>query len=128
MVIDTKKFKGSFEPRVYEDLRSRMGQKKYKIEYETEKLDYIIEKEYTPDFIISFLYGRKMYIEAKGYFRQEDRDKLMAVKRNHPDLDIRIVFEKDNKINARSRMRYSDWCNKHGFLFAVGKIPEEWLS
>lgn len=98
------------------------------IEYETEKLDYVIERNYIPDFVVKFKDGRKMYIEAKGWFRPEDRSKMKAVKRKHPDLDIRIIFPSNNKLNKHSKTRYSDWCDNVGFPYHVGtQVPREWL-
>lgn len=96
--------------------------------YETEKLDYILTRNYVPDFVLSFDDGRKIYIETKGHLRQEDRAKMLAVKNRHPDLDIRIVFSKDNRLNKRARSRYSDWAKRHGFPYAVGTLPTDWLS
>jgi predicted nuclease of restriction endonuclease-like RecB superfamily len=128
MRVDTKKFKGKLEPQVYKGLRSFAGPNKFTIEYESEELEYKIVRVYIPDFVLEFKDGRKIYIEAKGWLRPDDRDKLIAVKRDHPELDIRIIFQADNKLNKRARMRYSDWAAKHGFPFAVGEIPKEWFE
>lgn len=98
------------------------------IEYESERLPYVIAKTYVPDFIITLSCGRKIYIEAKGYFRPTDRIKMLAVKRMNPTLDIRIVFAVDNKLNKGSKSRYSDWCEKHGFPYAVGLVPKNWMN
>ena len=92
-------------------------------EYESMKIPYSIPQTYKPDFILP----NGIIIEAKGYFRPSDRRKHLQIKREHPELDIRFVFKVDNKIHSKSNMRYSDWCKKHGFLYAIGGIPEEWL-
>lgn len=89
--------------------------------YESEKLPYTIYGNYIPDFIISLPSGSKRYIEAKGFFRPEHKVKMIAVKRQHPDLDIRIVFYSMSKKNIR-------WADKYGFPYSIGKIPEEWLK
>ncbi len=57
-----------------------------------------------------------------------DRTKHLLIKQQHPDKDIRFLFKVDNKINKASETRYSDWCEKHGFLYAFGEVPEEWLK
>ncbi len=62
-----------------------------------------------------------MIIEAKGHFRPEAMRKMVAVKRQHPLLDIRIVFYSKNK-------RYTKWAEKYGFPYAIGDIPDEWLA
>jgi hypothetical protein len=63
----------------------------------------------------------KIYIEAKGYFRPEAKRKMVAVKRQHPELDIRLIFYSASKANVRFAERY-------GFKYSVGEIPEEWLT
>ena len=67
----------------------------------------------------------KNYLEAKGYFRAEDRVKLLSVRDNYPDMDLRLVFQKDNKVHRTSKMKYSDWAEKHGFQYCVGSIPKD---
>lgn len=120
-------FNGGFEPLVYKGLCHYKGTYKFRIGYETEEIPYIIECHYTPDFILEFKDGRKIYIEAKGYFRTEQRSKMIHVKRCHPDKDIRMLFMKDERIRG-TKSRYSDWCKRHGFPFAIGEIPEEWFK
>ncbi len=74
---------------------------------------------YIPDFIIERK-GSLLYIEAKGHFRPEAMRKMVAVKVAHPDLDIRFVFYSKNK-------KYIKWCEKYGFPYAIGDIPDGWL-
>jgi predicted nuclease of restriction endonuclease-like RecB superfamily len=85
-------------------------------------------KNYIPDFIITKPSGHKVYIEVKGYLRPEDRTKMIAVKYKNPTLDIRFLFDNDNKLNKDSKSRYSDWCNKHNFAFAFKTIPKGWVK
>lgn len=93
-------------------------------EYEPVKLPFVIERTYTPDFKIG-----NMYIEAKGKLDQDTRTKMIAVKKAHPDLDIRFVFMRaDNKLSKNSRMTYGDWATKNGFQWADRLIPKEWLN
>ncbi len=128
MRIDPKKFKGSFEPQVYKALKYFRNMFKFKMEYESEQLPYTLHRKYNPDFIIKLKDGRKIYIEVKGYLRSDDRAKLLAVKRDNPDIDLRIVFQKNNKLNKRSRTYYSDWAERHDLPFAIGEIPKEWFK
>jgi len=126
--IKINDLKGGFEPSVLKALVDRKGTYKYKLEYEEEVFDYIIKRTYTPDFILTFKDGRKIYIEAKGYFRDADQKKMRAIKEQHPELDIRLLFQNDGKI-TNTKMRYSDWCNKYKFPFAIWpNIPEDWFE
>lgn len=79
---------------------------------------------YTPDFRVD----GPIYIETKGRLTSRDRTKLVRVKECNPELDLRLVFFSDNKINKDSDTRYSDWAEKHGFVYAVGRVmPEAWV-
>ena len=120
--------KSNLEYKFLEELKALKSKHKYNLEYESEELKYYIAKTYIPDFTLKYRDGRVLHLEIKGYFRPEDREKLRAVREANPKLDVRLVFDKDNKIHAKSKMRYSDWCNKYKFLFAIGHIPEEWLT
>ena len=100
--------------------------------YETEKLHYIWPERkasYTPDFIIAKRCGSKMYIETKGRFVTEDRQKMLLVREQNPDLDIRLVFSNCNqKIYKGSPTSYAMWCQKHNFVYANKRIPSEWIA
>lgn len=106
------------------EVKKYLDQKGVKYEYEKKKYRYFTTHLYTPDFILE----NGIILEVKGYFAADDRAKLKALKEFYPELDIRLVFKKDNKIHKRSSMRYSDWCKKHNFKYAIGEIPEEWFK
>lgn len=94
--------------------------------YETLALNYeVVEtKRYFPDFIFD-----DFIIEFKGRFTAFDRKKMLRVKEQHPDLDIRLVFMQDNPIRKGSKTRYSDWARKHGFKYHVGiNLPKKWIK
>lgn len=117
---------------VIKDLFSarRKLKKAFDFGYETETLKYTIDGEYNPDIIITHKEtGNKIYVEVKGYLDEQTKKKMLAVRRCHPDLDIRFLFERNNKIRANSKMRYTDWAERNGFNgSAVGRcIPVEWL-
>lgn len=126
--IPTGGFKSQFENAVSEQLKALVPTRKGKTSYETEKLPYTLSKTYIPDFIIELRDGRKIYLEVKGYFSYEDRTKMAAVKKQHPELDIRLVFKVDNKISKRTSMTYTTWATNHGFLSCVGEVPKEWMQ
>lgn len=116
--------RGGFEPVIYNELKkARVG-----VSYEEDRLPYITHHSYVPDFKVSTQSGTIFYIEVKGYFRTADQVKMRAVKKANPEIDIRIIFQKDNKLNAHSKMKYSEWAEKYGFPCAVGSIPPEWLE
>lgn len=46
---------------------------------------------------------------------------MVAVKRQRPDLDIRMVFYATKK-------EYIRWAERNGFKWAVATIPEDWLK
>jgi hypothetical protein len=96
-----------------------------KLEYEPK--DAIIgwipkPKKYLPDFRLK----NGIIIEVKGRLTVFDRVKHLSVKEQHPEIDIRFVFQFDNKLTRTSKTRYSDWAKKHGFQYAFGEIPKEW--
>lgn len=55
-------------------------------EYESTKVPYILQCNYTPDFLLP----NGVYLETKGHLTPEDRRKMVAVKKANPDLDIKI--------------------------------------
>lgn len=110
-----KKLRNRFERK----LERQIKKSKVAYGYEGERIAYILAKYYIPDFIIHTPLGL-VYIEAKGYLRPEHKAKMVAVKKQHPEKDIRIVFYAPNK-------KYAKWAEKHGFRYAFSTIPEEWF-
>lgn len=118
-----------------ERVRKDLDERKIKYEYETLKLPYIkkicphcgevLQKgNYVPDFIIG-----NLIVEVKGRFTAEDRKKHKAVREMNPDRDIRILFQRDQKIAKNSKTKYSDWCLKNSIVFAFGEnIPDSWIK
>ncbi len=132
--IGKRVVKSQFEFDVWKALKHELP-RGANLDYETEKLEYTITSEYIPDFVISFKDGRKIYIEAKGNGRAFDgkvRQKMIAVKAAHPELDIRILFYSDGKIGPTRKdgtfMRQSDWAVKNKFPFAIRQIPKDWFK
>ena len=80
-------------------------------------------RKYTPDFFLE----NGIIVEAKGKWTIEDRKKMVNVIEQNPDLDIRMLFQFDNKLNRKAKQRYSDWCDRRDIKYAVGKIPEAWM-
>lgn len=101
-------------------IQSQLRRAKATFLYESEHLAYVLARHYIPDFIVYTPNG-KVYIECKGYLRPEDKCKLVAIKRQHPEIDLRILFYALNK-------SYIKWAEKNGLRWAVGKLPKEWLK
>ena len=96
--------------------------------YEAKKFEYIIPESkhnYTPDFPLS----PHIVIETKGRWVVEDRQKMLLIKEQYPEIDFRIVFYNANqKIKKGSKTTYAMWCNKHGIKWANKTIPPEWVE
>lgn len=135
----TKRFKkaktrNEFEQKILLQLKD-LAKRGDTIEYEAEKLPYTTSHVYIPDFIITRKDGTKIYIETKGNGRAwtpQVMQKMLAVRAQNPDLDIRIIFYKDGEYGSRrkdgSRQRQSDWATKHNYTFAIGDVPESWFN
>ena len=68
-------------------------------------------------------------IETKGLFTPTDRRKHLLIKKQHPELDIRFVFENSRKkLNKRSTTTYAEWCGKYEFVYATKEIPNDWIN
>ena len=119
--------KNLFETAVWRTLKA-MLQKGFRLFYERDRFPYTLKRRYTPDFIIERPDGTVTYIEAKGYLRPSDRAKLLAVLRDNPDIDLRILFKQNHTLSKGSRNRYSDWATKHNIPFAIGEVPNHWIS
>ena len=115
------KFRSNLEKNIA-DLLTGLG---VSYEYESEKLSYTIEHNYTPDFVLP----NYTYLEAKGYWAPEDRRKILAVKKSNPDVDIRMVFQSPyNTISKKSKTTYAKWCERHDIPWSsYQEIPIEWL-
>jgi len=100
--------------------------------YETDKISYIWPERnstYTPDFKIPSANNQWMYIETKGIWSTEDRQKWHLVHEQHPDIDFRLVFSNQNaRLYKGSPTTYAAYCDKHGFTYANKVIPQEWLE
>ncbi|MAL46805.1 hypothetical protein [Hyphomonas sp.] len=100
---------------------------KSNFDYESIKIEWedLCYRTYTPDFILA----NGIIIETKGRFIATDRRKHLAIKKQHPTLDIRFVFTNSNsRLYKGSRSTYGMWCTKHGFRYYDRIIPEDWLK
>lgn len=116
-------YRSGLEKIVEDDLKQQNIDAKYEsIKIEWEDLCY---RKYTPDFLLP----NGIIVETKGLFTVEDRRKHLLVKKQHPDLDIRFVFQSSKRrISKVSKTTYAAWCEKHGFMYADKKVPEAWIK
>jgi hypothetical protein len=108
-------------------------------DYEQLKLEYNVPArvaKYTPDFKVGTI-----VIESKGAFGYgpnrfsggdpaKERQKLLLIKAQHPDIDLRIVFQRaSTKIYKGSPTTYAKWATDNGFLWTdKGTIPAAWIA
>lgn len=113
-------YRSKLEKKIAEDLECHGVD----FDYEELKIPYV--SEYTPDFVLKH---NNIIIECKGYhqnFRQA-LAKLIKVKEQNPELDIRIVWD-NAKMKTSKTMTAADWSEKHGFPWAHKEIPLEWIE
>jgi hypothetical protein len=95
-------------------------------EYESTKIPYVIQHNYTPDFLLA----NGIYLETKGYWDANDRRKIKAVKTLHPEIDLRMVFQSPfNTISKRSKTTYAQYCDRLSIPWtSFTNIPIDWLT
>ena len=104
-----------------------LKERNHKFMYEEIKIEWedLAYRTYTPDFVLD----NGIMIETKGLFTTADRRKHLAVKKQHPKLDIRFVFTNSRtKLRKGAKSNYGEWCIKHGFRYYDRIIPEDWLK
>jgi len=124
----SKGYRSGLEERIAQELFEQGVQ----FTYEDIVLKYVKPEQtcrYTPDFFITTKTGKKIIVESKGRFLSPDRKKMIAVKKQFPGLDIRMVFSRSkDRIGKKSKTTYAAWCDKHGFIYADTSVPQEWLD
>ena len=115
-----------FRSKLEEKVANLLSQLEIKFEYETKKIPYVIQHNYTPDFILP----NNIYLECKGYWEPADRRKIKQVKKDNPDLDLRMVFQAPyNTISRKSKTTYAQWCEKLDIPWtSYSNIPLDWLQ
>lgn len=116
---------GGYRSGFERSLATNLKRRKVVFQYEPEKLPYVLEKNYIPDFKLA----NGIFIEAKGVLTPSDRTKMRAVLKDNPGIDIRFVFmDASKKLNKNSKTTYGMWADKNGFQWADGVIPQEWVD
>jgi hypothetical protein len=99
--------------------------------FETDKISYVWpsrNSKYTPDFKLFRKDGSFFYVETKGRFLTEDRQKHLLLKEQGAP-EVRFVFSRSKTtISKTSKTTYAKWCADHGFQYADKSIPEAWFN
>lgn len=112
-------YRSGFENRVLDSLKEEGKE----FEYEKVSFIYTTTHKYTPDLLLP----NGIYVELKGFLDKNSRSKMKAVKLQHPDIDLRIVFQDASKpIYTGSKTTFGQWATQHNFIWAEGSIPKEW--
>ena len=117
-------YRSGFEHKVSEQLTEA----KVKFEYETTVIPYIKPKT-NHTYTIDFTLPNGILGETKGRWVLEDRKKHLLIQEQHPELDIRLVFQNPKgKIRKGSKTTYADFCNKNNIIWADKSIPKSWYN
>lgn len=131
-------YRSGYEAKIREDLDRRevaYDYEKYKYSLWLKGLHHVCDKcgskytskavTYTPDFS----FGAKLRVEAKGKLTARDRKLALAMKAQRPDVDYKMMFQRDNRLSKTSVTKYSDWATKNGIDYVIGtSVPQEWLK
>ena len=98
----TSKYRSGLEKSVAFDLNKRG----IEFQYEHERIPYVVERKYLPDFQLP----NGIYIEAKGWFRDED------------------LFQNLNTKVQSKRFTNQQWAEKYNFAYCEGRVPDAWLE
>ena len=115
------KYRSGFEERVVASLEKE----NIPFLYECESFEYTLTSRYKPDIFLK----NGVILELKGFWKPTDRRKHAAMKAQHPDIDIRLVFQRNNTITRTSKTTYGDFCDKHSIPWCVfPNIPQSWFD
>lgn len=100
-------------------------------DYEVTKIPYTIP-ESNHSYTVDWTFTNGLLVETKGYLSDhKERYKYVLLKQQHPDLDLRFVFDNPNKLCGGTKMTHSKWAEKYGFKYCsikdVDQI-ESWLK
>lgn len=115
-------FRSKFEASLYG--MAKACKKKLDFEPKDAIINYTIAFRYQPDFRLP----NGILVEAKGQLDVWDRRKMIAVKKQRPELDIRFVFQNARCRLSRGGKTYGEWATSAGFPWAEGSIPIEWWT
>ena len=120
-MISKPKWRGGLERSIIKDFED----KGVEYQYEVLNIPYRLRKNYIPDFLLP----NGIVVEAKGFWKSEDRQKIRRVIEQHPFIDLRMVFSNSaNRIAKKSPTTYATYCDKLGIPYADGLVPQRWID
>lgn len=105
---------------------------KHKVQYEQPAKS----RTYTPDFWLPHkldialpkVEQRGFFIETKGRWLTEDRQKHQHIRKSNPKIDIRLLFSNANaRISKQSATTYAAYCDRNEWVYAHRSVPLAWL-
>lgn len=100
-------------------------------DYEAKRIPYTLDCNYLSDFTLRTKSGKEIVVEYKGWPDDSDLRTLSQVKKQHPDLDLRMVLQSrrtlDKPVRKNGKLTVRGWCAKHGIPVAAEILPEEWI-
>lgn len=100
-------------------------------QYEVSKINYSIPESkhvYTADFTLP----NGILLEGKGILADyQERTKYVLLKQQHPDMDLRFVFDDPQKKCGGMKMTHSEWAIKNSFKFCGIKdisVVQSWAK
>ena len=120
--------KGEFRSGLERKVNEFLLQQELAFFYEAERFPYYLKRQYTPDFKVV---GEKFefWIEVKGRWQSEDRNKFLAVITNNPDLNIFVALQTPlQTISKQSKTTYCQWASKYGIAWCPCPIPQEFFN
>jgi len=135
LALENAEIETGFRSRLEKKVADQLTAAGITYEYETVVVPYAVPAraaKYTPDFPCP----AGIILEAKGRFGHRgkggaaERQKLILVKEQHPELDIRLVFQNAQMtIYKKSPTTYAKWAADHGFKWAdKGTVPDKWIN
>ena len=100
-------------------------------DYEVTKIPYTIP-ESNHNYTVDWTFINGLLVETKGYLSDhKERYKYVLLKQQHPDLDLRFVFDNPNKLCGGTKQTHGAWATKYGFKWCSIKDTEQieaWLN
>ena len=115
-----------FRSKLEESVADILFENEVRFDYEEDKIPYLLEKNYIPDFKLP----NGIYLEAKGLWDSADRRKILAVIKQNPKIDLRMIFQNPyQKISKKSKTTYAKYCDRHGIKWCASYlIPVDWFQ
>ena len=101
--------------------------KEFNVEYDYEitKIPYTIP-ESNHNYTVDWTFINGLLVETKGYLSDhKERYKYVLLKQQHPDLDLRFVFDNPNKLCGGTKQTHGAWATKYGFKWCSIKDKDQ---